>query len=193
MDLGSLFLIMALLVLVVLFISRPFFERRRTAPDFVANSEEHELSSLMAERDRLLNALQELDFDHTLGKIPDEDYPHQRSLLLHKGAEVLRQIDQLQEETSRGDAEARLEAAIAARRADASNTLSPAARAEWTRAAISSEIANPDDELEVLLAKRRRERQEKSAGFCSQCGGPVQKSDRFCPKCGATLEPVSDQ
>jgi len=187
MDLGSVFLILAMLVLVVLFISRPFIERRHTEPDFMASSEEHELSSLLAERDRLLNALQELDFDHTLGKIPDEDYPHQRSTLLHKGAQVLRQIDRFQAETSQADAEARLEAAIASRRADAADTLSPAARAQWTRAAVSSEIANPDDELEVLLAKRRRERQEKSAGFCPQCGGPVQKSDRFCPKCGTTL------
>ncbi|MEJ2707040.1 MAG: zinc ribbon domain-containing protein [Anaerolineales bacterium] len=187
MDLGSLFLILALLLLVILFISRPFIERRRSVPDFMASSEEHELSSLMAERDRLLNALQELDFDHALGKIPDEDYPHQRSILLHKGAEILREIDQFQAEATAEDAEARLEAAIAARRADAADTLSPAARAEWTRAAVSAEIANPDDELEVLLAKRRRERQEKSAGFCPQCGGPVQKSDRFCPKCGTIL------
>jgi predicted amidophosphoribosyltransferase len=36
-----------------------------------------------------------------------------------------------------------------------------------------------------LLADRRRVRQEKAVGFCPQCGGPVQKSDRFCPKCGA--------
>jgi rubrerythrin len=104
-----------------------------------------------------------------------------------KGAEILREIDQFQAEATAEDAEARLEAAIAARRADAADTLSPAARAEWTRAAVSAEIANPDDELEVLLAKRRRERQEKSAGFCPQCGGPVQKSDRFCPKCGTIL------
>ncbi|HWQ84225.1 MAG TPA: zinc ribbon domain-containing protein, partial [Anaerolineales bacterium] len=44
-----------------------------------------------------------------------------------------------------------------------------------------------DDSIEVALAQRRRQRQEKSAGFCPQCGGPVQKSDRFCPKCGTVL------
>ena len=33
--------------------------------------EEHELSSLMAERERVINSLQELDFDFKLGKIPE--------------------------------------------------------------------------------------------------------------------------
>ena len=33
----------------------------------------------MAERDRVINSLQELDFDFKLGKIPEEDYPVQRS------------------------------------------------------------------------------------------------------------------
>jgi predicted amidophosphoribosyltransferase len=49
----------------------------------------------------------------------------------------------------------------------------------------------PDDELETLLANRRRVRSEKSGGFCPQCGGAVQKSDRFCPKCGGRLEALS--
>jgi predicted amidophosphoribosyltransferase len=48
-------------------------------------------------------------------------------------------------------------------------------------------MADLDDDLETLLANRRRARSEKSAGFCSQCGGPFQKSDRFCPKCGAKV------
>ena len=51
----------------------------------------------------------------------------------------------------------------------------------------AARVSDPDDELEALLANRRRERQEKSAGFCPQCGGALQQSDRFCPKCGASL------
>jgi ribosomal protein S27AE len=38
-----------------------------------------------------------------------------------------------------------------------------------------------------LIASRRRERLEKAAGFCPQCGKPVQISDKFCPRCGASL------
>jgi rubrerythrin len=188
MDIGSIFLILALFVLVVLFISQPFFERKPAVSvgyNLELNEQEHELSSLLAERDRLLNALQELDFDHALGKIPDEDYPSQRALLLQRGAEVLRQLDTYQEGASSDDVEARIEAAIAARRADAGRSASPQAVRE--RVEVVAQVAAPDDAIETMLSDRRRVRHEKAAGFCPQCGGPIQKSDRFCPKCGATV------
>ncbi len=175
MDIGSLFLILGLLILVGLFVARPFFERTARA----VSQEEQTLSALMAERDRVLNALQELDFDHALQKIPEEEYPAQRAILIQKGVEILRQLDAFQPQATAADVEARIEAAIAARRADAARR--PASR---PAAAV---LDAPDDELERLLASRRRQRSEKAAGFCPQCGGPVQKSDRFCPRCGATL------
>ena len=177
MDIGSIFLILALLILVVLFISRPFFERKATS----VSQEEHELSSLLAERDRTINALRELEFDNALGKIPEEDYPAQRAALVQHGAEILRQLDMLQKQTISEPAEDRLEAALAARR-------------------IATQVAVPtngkgvqlaDDDMETIIASRRRARQEKSAGFCHNCGGPLQKSDRFCPKCGTQIETSS--
>src|SRR3989337_3677596 len=100
MDIGSIFLILALLVLVGLFIGRPLFERKAIS----VSEEEHELSSLLAERDRLLNALQELDFDYSLGKIPEDDYPAQRALLVQKGADILRQLDTYQPDELDADA-----------------------------------------------------------------------------------------
>jgi hypothetical protein len=174
MDIGSIFLILTLLLLVGWYVVRPLFERKSPA----AISEEQELSVLLAEKDRLLNTLQELDFDHTLGKIPEVDYPLQRAVLLQQGAAVLRQIDMRQPRTSLEAAEARLEAAIAARRA----TLTPA-----QPLSKSGEGGKGDDALESLIAARRRERQDRSGGFCPKCGRAVQKSDRFCPKCGNAL------
>jgi hypothetical protein len=56
-----------------------------------------------------------------------------------------------------------------------------------TARTVNPAVTIPDDDLEVLLAKRRRDRQEKSTGFCSMCGDPVRKSDRYCPKCGARI------
>src|SRR5512133_3189416 len=118
MDLGAIFLLFAVCVFVVLFVARPFLEHRRTT---VVSAEEHELSSLMAERDRLITALQELDFDHALGKIPSEDYPAMRSGLLQRASDVLRHLDALQPQSAAStDAESRVEAVIAAHRADAS-------------------------------------------------------------------------
>ncbi len=169
MDLSAIFFVLAVLILVGMYLYAPFVTRSRPA----VSQEEHELSSLLAERDRLINALQELDFDFKLGKVPSEDYPLQRSQLLQKGAEVLRRLDELQPAAARlADAESRLEEAAAARRPDAS---APAP-------------AGPsDDDLESMIASRRKDRKEKSAGFCPRCGQPVLVSDRFCPSCGKSL------
>jgi len=178
MDIGAVLLVVALAVLVVLFVGRPFLERRRDANPAM---EDRGLSSLLAERDRVIAALQELDFDHVLGKVPEEDYAGQRAVLLRDGATVLRTIDSMAvspppAQVSTSDAEGRIEAAIAARRADGSAG----------RGRESASIS--DDDLEDMIAARRGARKEKSAGFCPQCGRPVLHSDRFCPSCGKALQ-----
>jgi hypothetical protein len=60
--------------------------------------------------------LQELEFDSTLGKIPEEEYPVQRELLFQHGADVLRRLDVLQGQNLSEEAEKHFEAAVAARR-----------------------------------------------------------------------------
>jgi hypothetical protein len=186
MDVGSIFLILALVFVVGLFVSRPFFAARpKTAdPTALSDGDEHRRSSLLAERDRLLTAIQELDFDHRLGKIPAEDYPSTRAGLLQNAALVLRRLDEFQESIERGSVEDRIEQAIAARRADAAAVKAASAPAA---APLAVAVAAREDDLEELIAARRRERDEKSAGFCPKCGRPVKKSDRFCSKCGTVI------
>jgi NADH pyrophosphatase NudC (nudix superfamily) len=168
MQLTAIFFTLAILILVAIYLYAPFLERRARR----VTEEEHELSALMAERDRVINSLQELDFDYKLGKIPEEDYPAQRAHLLQKGADILRQIDSIAPQAASGQsADARIEKASAARRADAS--------------VATSEVS--DDDVESMIAARRKVRREKSSGFCPKCGKPVIISDRFCPSCGKSL------
>ena len=168
MELTAIFFSLAVLILVGMYLYAPFMERRARR----VTEEEHELSALMAERDRVINSLQELDFDFKLGKIPEDDYPTQRASLLQKGADILRKIDSLAPQAvSAQDTEARLERAIAARRADAATT--------------APEVS--DDDLESMISSRRKGRTTKSAGFCPKCGKPVMVTDRFCPSCGKSL------
>ncbi len=177
MDIGSILFLFALLLLVGLYIARPLLERQGK----LVSPEEHEHSALLAERDRALTALQELDFDYSLGKIPEEDYPAQRGLILLYGAEILRKLDAFQPPETVVSAEERLEQAIAARRLEKTASASPAMDKV---SAGPVRVAAPDDRLEVMIAERRRNRQDKTAGFCHQCGSPLQQSDRFCPRCG---------
>lgn len=169
MELGSLFLILAVLVVVGIYIYAPFTSRAKRA----RTSESHEVSALKAERDRVINSLQELDFDFKLGKIPAEDYPEQRAALLQKGSDILRKLDEISPvSASASNVEARIEKAAAAKRADSS--------------AAESQIS--DDDLESMIAARRKEHKSKSAGFCPKCGKPVLVTDKFCPSCGKALK-----
>lgn len=81
MELGTIFLLLAVLAVVVMFVARPFSEHWRAQAE-----SGREISSLLAERDRVLTALQELDFDHSLGKIPAEEHPVRPRYLAPKGS-----------------------------------------------------------------------------------------------------------
>lgn len=184
MDIGAIFFTLAVITLVGMFVGQPFIQRRGRR----ATQEDHEVSALMAEYDRAVNTLQELDFDNSLGKVPADDYPRQRAELLMKGADLLRRLDALSQSSSTlsgtrsngrggqhagGDTESRIEAAVASRRADAS--------------AHKAVVMLDDDELESMIASRRKTRKEKSAGFCPTCGKPILVTDRFCPSCGKAI------
>jgi hypothetical protein len=150
MELSALFPLLAVILLVMYFVSRPLFSRTRSV-----RRDDPTQSHLLAERDRVLSAIQELDFDHTLGKIPAGDYPSQREMLVQKGAEILRKLDDL-EGSSR--------------------------KTHQVPARIHS--ASFDDDIEDLVARRRAGKAGKTGGFCPKCGKPILQSDRYCPKCG---------
>ena len=91
-DAGSLFLVLAFFIVVILFVSRPFFNRTLAAQRLMqkkaSSTMDHQRSALLAEQDRILQSLHELDADHATGKVLDEDYAHQRTSLLQAGADV---------------------------------------------------------------------------------------------------------
>ena len=177
MDIGSIFLIFALAIPVIIYIAGPLLEQTPVRGNQAAKG----LSALLAERDQLVASIQDLDEDYNLGKIPADIYPSRRMAMLQDGAVILQQIDEYQVSTSPLSHEARMEEAIG----------TPRQTKEMAGAAIPrNNIAVPpvpDDDLEQRIAARRRSMNERAGGFCPKCGKPVQASDRFCPKCGATL------
>jgi hypothetical protein len=84
-----------LAVLVVVFVARPFL--REPAPRSDRLDEPGELDrrrlELIEERDRVLVALKELEFDHRTGKVTDDDYRAQVGPLRRRAAEALRALE----------------------------------------------------------------------------------------------------
>ncbi len=155
MDIGSIFVLLALTLLVVAYVARPWMpgsEARGRAPD-------RRFSELAAARERILDALQELELDFATGKIPEDAFRAQRAELVQQGAEVLRALDELPHpepaapvEPRDADAlEAELEAAVASLRGGESR---------------------PDsfcvDCGTALVAGDR---------FCARCGKPVEQEE----------------
>ena len=167
MEISAIFLVLAVLILVGMYLYAPFTARASRG----RTGESHEVSALKAERDRVIDSLQELDFDHSLGKIPAEDYPSQRAGLLQKGVDILRKLDELvPSATSTRDVEAHIKKAAAV---DAGSSVK-------TEKLL-------DEEIESMIAARRKQHKNRSAGFCPKCGKPVLISDKFCPACGKSL------
>jgi hypothetical protein len=85
----------AFAVVAVMFVARPFL--REPAPasdrlDDLAPAARRRLA-LAEERDRALDALKELEFDHRTGKVSDEDYRAQVGPLRRRAADALRALE----------------------------------------------------------------------------------------------------
>jgi NADH pyrophosphatase NudC (nudix superfamily) len=160
MDLGAIFLLLGVIVVVVVFVTQPFTQRWRAKVQ-----SEQAISVLLANRENALSALQELDFDFKLGKILPEEYSIQRASFLQMGAEALRRLDEIE----------------AARPAPIEEPVKPV-----TRVKAIKPLA--DEDLEDLVAKRRSTRQQNATGFCPKCGKPILQSDRFCSSCGQVID-----
>ena len=92
METTSILLILTVLLLVAAYIGRPFYikdarySRKLNPADGAAKDKlDHVHSSLLAEKERILSSIQELDFDYSLHKVPEDLYPDQRANPRRKG------------------------------------------------------------------------------------------------------------
>ena len=105
-TIGSILLGLAILVVVGLFLIRPFF--KPPPPDEVTSKRQQ----LTAQKSALLEAVRALEFDHDTGKIPDEEYEQMRTSLMSDAAAVLKALDEMSDELRDEDVYAQIEAAI---------------------------------------------------------------------------------
>jgi hypothetical protein len=83
----------ALAALCVVLVAAPFLREPAPADDRVAEPLEPERVALAEERDRVLAALKELEFDHRTGKLTDDDYRRLVGGYRRRAATALRALD----------------------------------------------------------------------------------------------------
>ncbi len=178
MDLGSILVGVALSGLVALLVAWPVLR-----PRHVLEVEAQALDHLVAEREAILTALRDLDFDHATGKVSDGDYAPQRANLVSRGASVLRQIDQvnqLDQPPNHSDDE--LDRAIAARRKAA---IAPHLSSQGRACPQCSAQIRPHDRFCPWCG-------QALTRICVRCGQPIRAEDRFCGHCGVRLPAVTE-
>jgi hypothetical protein len=160
---GTILLAVALLLLVLLFLARPFLLRRldETRP---ATREE-----VGARKDAYLQQIADLDFDHETGKVPDRIYEQERRQLLLRAALLLRQLDTLTNGHATG--------VKAARRGD-----------EGVEAQIEQAILALRQQRAAARKRPAPATNGDSRAYCPHCGQPIHTGDNFCRSCGHSLQ-----
>lgn len=167
-------LLLALLISLaaVAFVLWPLLNRQ--AP--VLPVEDDRLTELVARKDNTLRALKDLEFDHQVGKLSEEDYARFYERLSRQAVALIGQLEKITPQVTGLDDV--LEAEIAKGR----RTLT--ARNGVTKPAV----ATPARPLDAPATA--------DVQFCTECGTRLQPGFKFCASCGAPvaqLTPVADQ
>lgn len=131
--------------------------------------EDDRLTDLLARKDSAVRALKELEFDHQVGKISEEDYQRFNQRLSRQAITLIQQLEKIKPESVELDE--RLETEIAQRR-QAHQSAKP--QKVTSGVAISAPLAT------ASAATR----------FCTECGAKVDTTFKFCANCGAPLKAV---
>jgi hypothetical protein len=147
----------------IAFIARPVIENR----GFAVTDSDRRTSALQAQRDQILTVLQELDMDHAIGKIEEGGYFEQRSVLVARGAAVLKELDQLVGVVVETDGQEKSQD-LGSRKDDASREL--------------------EAQIENAVSNLRERGSDSEDNFCSHCGKVLVSGDRFCAHCGTAIQ-----
>ena len=159
MELGALFVGLAMLVGSLPFVIKPF-RGRASGKDSKANIRPNPEEKRKAD----LSALLDLDFDYRTGKVSEEDYSAVRAQLVANAAQYIRLEKSIEDE--------QIEAMIEARKASKSKSQMCSGCGDKVPgdSRFCSQCGTP-----------------VSQG-CPSCGKSIQEGDLFCTICGAKLE-----
>lgn len=179
LTIGSILLGAALVLILLLFLARPF----AMPEDEEKRIDREEIDGLLLRKESLLRDIRELDDDYEAAKVAPELYMRARPQMVKQAAIVMKQLD------DHGYVEAQDAPAGIDQSVDAQ--IEAAVRRVRTPEQL-------DDELEAAIRQARAKpaaapkAAPSAAGnggpsYCPQCGRRVEPDDRFCPQCGRDL------
>jgi len=184
LTIGSILLGAALLLIVALFLARPF----AMPEDEEKRVDREEIDGLLLRKESLLRDIRELDDDYESAKVAPELYMRTRPQMVRQAAVLMKQLDEhgyvAPEAVSDADADARIEAAV--RRLRTPQQLDDEMEAAIRRARAG---AGDADVVTTVVATTVVASAASNGGlrYCPQCGRRVESDERFCPKCGRNL------
>jgi len=164
MDIGAIFVGLALLLLTIPFVINPFQRKQGLAHSATTNKD----ANLKEERRMVLSALRDLEFDYQTGKVSQEDHTHLKNLLLAKAAQLMIADEKADEALENLIQKHRL-----SRRSSPSNCSG------------CQHPINPTDRFCPACGMPLEQN-------CPACGSEVASGARYCSSCGVALEPQAD-
>jgi len=174
-----LFIVLAILLsaAALVAVAYPVLAKARTAEPAISTAQET-LDELLNQRDAALQALRELNFDHRVGKITDEDFTAFEANLKRTAADALRALDRWEADTD--DAlDLALERMVKARKS--------ALTAGGRSCPTCGRVAALEDKFCATCGAMLPEPVAPVAVTCPKCGRPYEPGDRFCAGCGHPL------
>jgi len=157
MNIAAILIGLGMLGVSIVFVIRPFQEKH-------IKSVKKSKTLAQNEEDRVaaLSALRDLDFDHKIGKVIDEDYVPARAQLLAKAAQYIQQQEEEKD---------KLEALIQARRTSKDSKCEKCGTSMETGQRFCNKCGAP-----------------VNSAACPSCGKKVRDGDLFCSSCGSQVE-----
>lgn len=144
----------------------------QAAPDVPI--EDDRLTELISRKDGVLVAIKDLEFDHQVGKLSEEDYERFNARLRQQAIGYLQQIDKLAPQSAHLDET--LEVEIARLR----KTRTAPAAVNGKSAPVTAKVATPAAAPAVAVPAG-----EAPVRFCTNCGQALAPQHKFCANCGA--------
>lgn len=127
---------------------------------------------LEVQKDSLYSAIRDIDLDHGLGKLTQEDYDDLRRKYRLEAASVLKEIDSITNSSGLQDLDSEIEAEISKSRTTATES-------------------SLEDEIEKEISSARTGQPSVFSApaslSCPACGSEINADDLFCSKCGEKL------